>query len=181
MPEFPETSLPNLPVVSTHSEECMGSLLRYFVWGAAGNAAWQTANFALFYPWRVESPLTIVKGLTINGSTASGNIDIGVYDSEFNRIVSAGGAAQAGTSTIQEFDITDTDIMPGQYWMAIALSSTSGTMIRTIAGTDEISLAGAPILGMAAAYPLPSVATPTLTSTSNPPIPLFGFTTQTLV
>lgn len=180
MPEFPETALPNLPTITTHSEESMGSVLRDFNFAAATSGSWPSSNHALFFPWRLESPIIIVKGFTVNGNTATGNIDIGVYDHEFNLLVSDGGSAMSGTATIQEFDITDTDLLPGRYWLAIALSST-GSMIRTSTGADEVALAGAAILGMASAYPLPSTATPSKTSVATPQIPVFGFTTLTTI
>ena len=95
--------------------------------------------------------------LTFNGSTASGNIDVGIYDLGGAKLVSIGSTAQAGTSAYQVFDITDTTLYPGQYYMAVAMDGTTGTLVRWSPGAQECrNLA---MQQMASAFPLPATAT----------------------
>jgi hypothetical protein len=56
--------------------------------------------------------------LVLNGATASGNMDVGIYDYAGTRLVSSGSTAQSGTSAFQDFDITDTLLGPGIFYLA---------------------------------------------------------------
>ena len=65
----------------------------------------------------------------MNGATLGGNTDVGIYDEEGVRRVSIGPTAQAGISSLQTFDITDTFLMPGTYFLALANTTTTATYI----------------------------------------------------
>lgn len=79
------------------------------------------------------------------GATSSGNIDVGIYDSQQNRIVSAGSTAMSATiNTVQEINIADTVLSPGEYFLAVACDNTTGTVFQR-AYADELVLAGVPI------------------------------------
>lgn len=101
---------------------------------AMASVAWPAANRALYFPFYFEVPVTVTELFTYNGGTASGNIDIGLYDSQKKLLTAIGSTAQAGTSALQFFNITDTPLLPGAYWLGHVHSNTTGTYIAVNAG-----------------------------------------------
>lgn len=177
-PNFPNYRLPNLPTITPFHEASLGSLTRYLA-GTAFASATAGSQVAQFFPWVVEMPITIVKGFVMNGASVNGNVDVGVYDHEFNRLVSMGATAQAGTTAIQSLDITDTTIDPGRYWLAFLCSGT-GTVHAKLS-TDEIILPVFPLLEMTGQTALPATATAAKNTQASPIIPLFGFSTEVTI
>jgi hypothetical protein len=121
------------------------------------SAAWPTANLAFYYGVVVLRPLTIYQIGTSNGATASGNVDVGIYDFAGNRLVSSGSTAQSGTSVGQVFDITDTVLTPGNYFLAMAVDNITATFFRVSPSTEQLRCNG--VYQQASAFPLPSTAT----------------------
>ncbi len=72
-------------------------------------------------------------------------------------MVSIGSTAHAGTSGIQSFDITDTTLNPGLYYLACALDN--GTGIIDHFTHPALNLRTMGVLKMASAFPLPANAT----------------------
>lgn len=142
-----------------------------FVGGTWNSGAWPTANLAIFVPLEVYTPRVITQLATVNGTAVSGNIDVGIYDLAGNRLVSAGSTAQAGTSTVQVFNVTDIALKPGVYMLALALDNTTGTITRSSTITTQM-LRVAGVQQMASAFPLPSLAT--YATPSNAYAPVFG-------
>jgi hypothetical protein len=92
-----------------------------------------------------------------NGTSLATNIDAGIYDLSGTRLVSIGSVIHSGTSTIQIFDITDTYLLPGLYYLGVAVSNTSGTL----AGFNASAAVDATPMGLyqqAGAFPLPATA-----------------------
>lgn len=145
---------------------------------ATSVGAWPTANAAIFIPFRVGQPITIVKITWQNGATASGNVDVGIYDSEGNRLVSSGSTAQTGTAALQTVDISDVTLNNGLYYMAMVMDNTTGTVRRTI----SIPAVWAQALGVysqAAAFALPSTAA--FAGTTLAFVPMMMLTSKVLV
>lgn len=106
------------------------------------SAAWPAANRCIFVPFVVYTPLIAVKMGIRNGSTASGNFDIGIVDDQQSRLVSAGSTAQAGTTAVQSIDITDTALVPGVYYMALCMDGTTGTTFAWATPLGEARASG---------------------------------------
>lgn len=177
MPDFPLIRNVDSVVISCASPQSIGNALNAMGLGTSG-AAWATANKALFVPFSVYSPITIVKMFVVNGATASGNIDVGIYDRGGARLVSAGSTAQSGTSAIQEFNITDTALSPGLYYLACALDNATGTLeVWTPALAIGRSLG---ICEQTSAFALPATATFAAAS-STFRVPFIGATQRTVV
>lgn len=143
--------------------------------GTAGipSTAWPLANVALFYPFSVVEPVTAVKLWVINGSTASGNLDLGIYSAAGTRLVSSGSTAQAGTTAIQIVDTTDLLLLPNTYYyMAVAMDGTTATC-RAWNTTTAGKYAAMGMVQMASAFPLPATATFALMAQAY--CPLFGW------
>lgn len=160
-------TFPTLPCLTPWSLESLGTLLLADN-TAPASAALATANQAYFFPFEIHEQVTAVKMFVMIGATAGVNVDVGIYDEAFNRLVSSGATAMGSINTLQIFDITDTVLPPGQYYMAISNSGTTGTVFLRSAA-DEIAQSCFPCLEMASAHALPATATP-VKSTAGTPI-----------
>ena len=93
----------------------------------------------------------------VNGATASGNLDVGIYTEDGTRLVSIGSTAQSGTTALQFFNITDTFLSPGNYYMACAMDGTTGTTRRHSPALERCIAAG--LIKGATSFPLPATIT----------------------
>ena len=122
------------------------------------STAWPLGNLSLFIPFRIGCPVVVVNLGVQNGTTVSGNIDVGIYSVDGVRLVSSGSTAQAGTSNTQVFNTADILIGPGVFYFGLALDNTTGTT-RVFA---TYNVAFGQCIGMAemtSAFPLPATAT----------------------
>lgn len=167
--DWPNNRFPVLNTITPWSLESLGlTLLRSGYTPDVAISNVPGANTALFYPFRIFEPSTAVKMACVNGATVNGNVDLGIYDRELNKIVSTGSTAQAGANAIQVIDITDTLLLPGNYFMAVELSSATGTLMRSTA-TDEDALSAHPFYTQAVgAFPLPATAAFAPSTDGNP-------------
>lgn len=180
MSEFPKQfALPDpLVHISTLSECSVGGIQ----WGAlsATSGAWPTNNKAIYIPFRLTRPFVFDKLFILNGATASGNIDLGVYSADGTKIVSKGSTAQSGTNAIQSLAVSSTELGPGLFYMAAAFSSTSGTSFRinpSVSGITVINQAG--IAMQTSAFALP--ATATFASAVDTYVPIMGLTGRSVI
>ena len=150
---------------------------------AWASAVYVAANRAIFFPFRIPHPLLVVKLFAANGTVVSGNIDVGIYDVAGTRLVSSGSTLQAGISAIQEFNIADTLLGPGLFYLAVAMDNVTGTLFRgSSGGTAPVPLELLVTQGMAqqaTAFPLP--ATATFAQVAQDYIPVIGLTTRVLI
>ena len=181
MSDFPISVVEPLPTIHPWSLESIGEDLTTVVnvgGAAAGylyytqSAVYPVANLALFVPFVLTKPVTVAKMFTYNGTVAAGNIDVGIYDISGTLIVSMGSVAQAGTSVIQSFDITDTQIGPGKFYMAIVENNVASTFFKHDANEGANRLRFTGMAQMAAAFPLPATATLALLTANY--VPVFG-------
>ena len=141
------------------------------------SGTWAASNRAIFYPFRLTRPFTAVKMFLYNGATVSGNVDLGIYDTSGTRLISTGSTAQAGVSSIQVIDITDTRFGPGVFYLAIACDNTTATIFRASLPVIEAKSMG--VAQMSAAFPLPAAATfATISATYSY---CFGLTSRSVV
>jgi hypothetical protein len=121
------------------------------------SSAWPTANLAIFTPVTIPTQVTAFQIAWYNGTVASGNVDVGVYDAELKLLGNAGSTAQVGTSTIQVVNITDLSLPAGNYYLAMAMDNVTGTIQGGGIGAPLGRASG--MAQMATAFPLPSTAT----------------------
>jgi hypothetical protein len=177
MPDFPIIANVDPVVISTACPQSLGEMLSSIGQNLAA-AAWPSANRAYYVPVSIYSVVTIVKMFVHNGATASGNIDVGIYDSGGVRLVSSGSTAQSGTGVIQSFDITDTVLRPGLYYLACAMDNTTGTLEVWNPAAGLLRAFG--VCEQSSAFALPSTATiGAITSTTR--IPFIGATRRSVV
>jgi hypothetical protein len=135
---------------------------------------WVGAGTAYFFPIRIDAPHTYTKAWWVNGGTAAGNVDVGIYTLSgvtLTRVVASTAVAQAGINNIQvATTFTTTTIGPGLYYLAMACSLATATVWKTVPSTHVQKSAGT--FQTAAAHPLPATATAAATAAH---MPLFGF------
>lgn len=107
----------------------------------------------------------------VNGGTANGNIDLGVYHMSGAAVITVGATAQSGTNA-RQYVTAKALLSPGSYYMGLSLSSGTGTTFRSAPTTVLIRITGC--LQEASANPLPSSMTPA--AVANAYLPFFGIT-----
>jgi hypothetical protein len=173
---------PPLNVITPFSWESQGAAFQVTNQTFATAASYAPgSNLALYVPFRLYERATAVKMSALVGTTSNGNMDAGIYDANRNRIVNSGSTAQGSTSSITEFDITDTTLEAGYYYMAVQLSSGTGTLFREI-GNDEFQKPGWRCYTQAVgSFGLPTTATMTDATAGDSNTPVIGVHFSTLV
>lgn len=172
------SSMPMPPIANTFDINGMGGrFIGSPGLGAPGSATWPTANLRMYFPYLITEDVTVAKLWCYNGATASGNVNMSLYDSSGTEIANTdtGSVAQSGTNQVQEFNITDTAIAAGQIYVSISLDNTTGTLFRSQIST-AINIEGLQAAGAAqesSAFTAPSSAT--FAAVANNYIPLCGF------
>lgn len=160
-----------------HHPEASGSARTHLATsslGAAGSLTW-TPDLAFFYPFLLTDWAVAKQLLFFVGSVSSGNIDMGIYTSQGNRIVSAGSTAMGTTNTVQELNITDTTLAPGEYALGVVCDDGSGSCQRT-SFADEDANASFYLLEQqdVTSATLPATATWSVTTVATVPIWVIG-------
>lgn len=134
-----------------------------------GAQAWGTSNMARYVPIMVTQPTPLTKFFWPMNTAA--NVDVGIYTATGTRIVSAGSTAGAGLATYQEFNVTDTTLEPGRYYLAANIDNGAGQAGGFLFTTELCRALGC--YEEAAAFPLP--ATATFAAPTSNLIPSVGF------
>jgi hypothetical protein len=151
--------------------EAFGAQLNQVATAGLASATWPANNTGYMYPFSLNEPRKALQMWVYNGTVASGNIDLGIYDAAGTLLVSLGSTAQAGTSALQIGNITDTELAPfTTYYAALALSSTVGTVFR-MTGSVNVGQVRATGLVQISAFPL---ASGTFAQLTNNYLPWFG-------
>jgi hypothetical protein len=177
MSEFPKSFnfADPMATVCSHGPQSLGAGAYGIGLGAGSYPA---ANIAIFVPFRIGQPIKFSTMFIYNGASVSGNIDVGVYACDGTKIVSTGSTAQAGTSSIQTFTVTTTELDSGLFYFAVAMDNATGTLYRHAPSPAAmVNFQG--VAQMAAAFPLP--ATATLATTAYGYAPLVGLTIRSFV
>lgn len=169
--------MPTPITMGTQSLLSLGGMISANSTGAAASGAFPSTNLAILIPFDITEDITVTQLWAYNGATASGNIDVGIYDAAFARQISSGSTAQSGTNALQVFDVTDTPLTAGQYYFAVAMDNTTGTLFRQTIGATLMRSWGC--FQMASAFALPSTITPA--SVANSYLPLIGWTQKATI
>ena len=145
--------LPPGPVISPIGSE--GTAVRALAGMSFGNAAWPSANLAIYTPFMLYDEFVVTR-IAFRNSTSTGNIDLGIYDHNGVRLGSIGSTAIPGSNVLIGNTLS-LILPPGLYYMAMAHDST-GTVSRYTGSTLQRGI----IRGayqQASAFPLPATAT----------------------
>lgn len=163
--------------ITTYGPESLGDELAA-CWGTGpASTVWPTAAKAIYVPCEIGEPTTVVKGFWLNGATAAGNIDIGIYREDGTKVVTMGNTAQGTINIPQEVDIADTILMPGRYFLALSCSLGTATLFMSSPTAPLCQMMG--IYTQVSANVLPASAT-YAADTTWAVMPWFGFSTKTL-
>lgn len=162
MPDWPAPVgfWPTPTILTNVGGNAAGGLSDRLYWGNAvmnTSTAWLLANLGLFYPVVLARPFFVNQMAWHNGAIITSNVDVGIYDLSGNRIVSHGGGAQTGASTIEIRNVTDTWLEPGTYFLALSCSTNTGTFLANVAANYNWRTHG--VCEATAVYPLPSTVT----------------------
>jgi hypothetical protein len=124
------------------------------------SSATTTAGVAYLLAFRVIAPMVVTTVGIVNGATASGNIDIGIYTPDGTRLASTGSTAQSGTSTIQNIALTaPVTLGRGWYYVAYQIDNTTGTFLSANSASTLWRVTGNRVV--ANTFPLPATLTMT--------------------
>jgi hypothetical protein len=172
---------PGTPVVPTHIGS-YGPFSTAFSWGRAigvsqilATASYTnpTADTALYFPIFLPWPYPVKRVFWVNGSTASSNIDVGIYSRGFTRLYSTGSTAQSGASVPQY--VTPSSVVwlaPGGYYLALTCSGTTNRLWGVTAFSATNLRAGGVFMSSHAPGALPATVTPVLNTKAS--MPMFG-------
>lgn len=178
--EIPRELIDPTPImVSVQSRLSLGTELAANAAAVVSSAAWPAANRAIYVPFILPEAVTALK-MFVEVTTQSGNMDVGIYNVSYARLVSMGSTAVAAAG-LQEFDITDTVMGPGQfYWGMCVDNTTAAFMVHTGSGAAANRLKGWGVAQEAVgAVTLPATATPAVVATGY--LPWIGMSLRTLV
>lgn len=128
-----------------------------------GSSVWPSANLAIYVPLRIPSRVVVQALWFSSNTTGTGNVDMGLYDATGAAVISATAAAKTASASEQVFNVTDTTVGPGLYYIALASNSGTDTFYRWTL-TAPLALAYG-VLYETSAYPLPATATWTTSQT----------------
>lgn len=138
---------------------CAGSVLH----GAgAASSAWPAANDPYAQAFRLSDSVVVEQIGVLNGTSAGGQFDMGIYDTSWTRLVSSGSTGGSGGSVWQFVNITDTPLVGGVlYYLAMSRDNITANRQRysLVGGTVQaVALAGGFDSGTDA-FPLPNPLT----------------------
>jgi len=141
--------------IMPQSPESIGVILGGMGSEAPASGAWGVANGAIAFPIWLTEPFWVRSLWVANGAAVAGNLDMGIYDEKFRKILSCGATAQAGVSVLQRVAVPVRTLEAGQYWIALVKDDVVGRVMRqtSLPAPCQGAAMG---LGMAAAYPLPA-------------------------
>jgi hypothetical protein len=176
MPDFPAQAV--LPLfVHTMSRWGTNTDVRGHLAGtSAASFAWPSADLAAYCPVVIPWPFPVNRVFWYNGSTATSNVDFGIYTMGGSRIYSTGSTAQSGAgASVPQFVTPSTPFIlyPGRYYFALTCSGTTNR-ITGISTVDTTTGRFAGMLQQASALPLPATATFAAWASSG--MPLCGVT-----
>lgn len=146
-------------------------------WALAAGV-WPSQNLALFFPFFVARPMSVVKGFWFNGATVANNVDLGVYSEDGVLLGSTGSVVQATVSALQSAAMTaGLAIGPGVFYLALVSDSTTATFFRATPTALNLIPSGAAQVADA----VPLSATVTLASMAQAYVPVFGISLRSLV
>lgn len=148
-------------VITTASPEfnTLGAVLSG--WGGGGASVWDSANDPVAYPFVLREAMIVQKLGWVNGSSAGGGVDVGIYSQAWARLVSTGAQTGSGNTAWQWIDVTDTPLAAGRYYLVCSRDNVTANRAHRWGNAM-----GAPLLSLHGvqdsatdAYPLPDPLT----------------------
>src|SRR3990167_5092199 len=167
MADWPSTRLTDRLIISTLSPEGLGLECRAMA-QTLGSTSWPTASMGIFVPMKILEPVTVVQLFIETGTSAAGNVDVGIYDKGGSQITNFGSTQVASATSFMLFNINDVTLNPGLYYFAMSMTDTNANTHVGFAPAAGLCRALG-VVAQAAAVPLPSTATFAATSEARIP------------
>lgn len=140
--------------------------------------SWPSGGVAIFVPFFLQQHMYVNGLYWMNGTTVAGNMDMGIFDQDGNRIFSLGPVLQSGTSA-RQMNIVSPPIhlWAGLYYMGMVAETGSAAVMSDLNALSTGTMIQ--FFGMAQAptsYPLPLA--PGLATMQQDFIPVFGITSE---
>ncbi len=179
----PSTALASLLQISLHPFCREGILDKFLTIGPSTptSTVYPIANLAIYVPVWLAYPMLVNQAWWVNGATltSSPHADIGLYAQTLKKLYTMGSTVMSGTNAIQVTDITDMWLAPGPYYIAFACDqTTNATLFASAVGNLMFTIACG-IKQQATAFALPT--NPTLATATQDYIPMFGFSSRSVV
>lgn len=150
------------PILGPQSDSfSTGSALQNLPNQANTSGTWFSVNDPIAIPFYLNEPVTVLQLGWDNGTAPGDNVDVGIYDTSWNRLVSTGSTATgAATSTPAFADVTDTTLARGWYYIAMSRDSVTANRLGNIAVNSNPLLKLCGVQDSATnAFPLPDPLT----------------------
>lgn len=109
--------------ISTFSEGSQLTDTVYYVGGSFNSDNVAAANRIYHVAVNVTVGVYVTRFVWANGTVVAGTVDAGIYDEGGTLVISSGPQTQTGTSQNQSFDVTDTAIAAGTYYLSLLFSN----------------------------------------------------------
>lgn len=153
----PQIVRPTSIGITMFSPEAHGMGQRALSGSAPASAAYPVDNLCIAFPFRLAETTTFNLGWVANGTTPSGNFDVGIYSADGATLhASTGSTATSGTSSAIQSDPCVVTLPPGRYYCALAADNTMTFMSQTVTAAVASALG---IVQMASNLPLGSTLT----------------------
>jgi hypothetical protein len=146
--------------------------------GGSLSTGWFGANVGIILPMILTDPFLVSQVGWENGATLSGNIEVAWWNSTLSAAyVTTGSVVQAGVSTMQTVDVTDTTIPAGTSYVVFIASSATST-VRTVGTSARTSQVGG-IRQFSGAVPITTITPAQASSTTL--VPLVAFSSRAVL
>ncbi len=163
-------SIPQPLILSPYVEQSLGVQLSALSASVITSGAYVTINRAVYYPFVISGPFTVVNAFIVNGGVVSGHFDIGIYDASLARIASTGSTSQSGITSVQGVALS-ASLSAGTYWLGLALDNTTAQVYNRAFPIAGLSSVGA-MKHELSAFPLPN---PAVFAATPPPANVYAF------
>jgi hypothetical protein len=173
MPDFPDhVDFPPL-FLGTMTQPYCGMEARAIAGLSPASGAWPAVSYIAYVPFWIPFSYPIRRLWWVNGSTAGGNTDVGIYSVDGARMLSTGSTAGSGNG-IPQYVAMDMLLAPGSYYFAMTHDTTTVNQINRSTALTVIQQRMIGHLGQASTIPLP--ATATFAASSQIVYPICGMT-----
>lgn len=152
-PATAQWAIPRHVIDTTYMDGWLAPLAAY-----AGSNTWAVQYRAIYVPIRVRSRVVVKKIGYGNSTVGTGNVDVGLYDAGGTKILSTTSQTKGTTQALVTYDVTDTTIGPGQYYLALNNDTTTDTFSAYSAAVPGLAALGV-LTETLGAVTLPGTAT----------------------
>jgi hypothetical protein len=178
----PAPTRPDPVIIGPHSRNAVGLEVAAVSTSAPSSIAVGASNVYATYVFEIADLFPVLKLWWYNGATASGSVEVAVYDENLTtKFATSGSLAASGTNVLQESaPVAAATLGRGRYQMVLGLSSNIQTFFDMVTPiTEYMTSVGFNIRSTGVTLPM---AQPLLAPNAHSnQVPLFGISQRSLV